>query len=1266
MFNKMFGKSNIEISEDNSSSGDDSSLERDRSQEQPNVQVELEILEGVFDKDKSPAINCVPPEQITSNNEGFTTVSRNTISTSYSSDGKVAASIPTPYLKAREAAGDDVPTLIGELDSSNAYLLLPASARECPQISISWLYSDGEFDRNNFVLAAHTPRTECMDFLHKIGFFSSSSSSYYLKPNRNPPKKWEELIQKGQIQFVDEEKAAKFAIGVICPSQQFQLSTKNIKEQVRAASWAAHFPQKQSLFVHDEKLKLFDWSNDIANNWSITELDLPEEIKEITAAGLDPKDNFLLVGSGNKLYVLDHHKKPMEVVSKLENPDAEFDGIISLRADGSILAGDKKGNLTKIISNLHTLASRREQLEQQKALQRLRIKKRGDRFKTEKTDPAPISPEIKEISDELTAQFKEDINNASSLDAISSLRAELRARKTEYEAEIKNRHVIDAIFNPVFNLLGQKENGILSAQLETEMTAIRGLIGRIESMSLQDLATARSRVDRVKAQVLGSGLGAEVKNDVTQISDTFAEKAQEVLARDEEKLLIQLDDLFSKAKQKLTAIDKLSAFDVWQSTDYPAFLDALAGQIRIVPASHGKVLAKLRKMEHDMREIKKQTEARFKEEYKQVRQQAANRTDIAIGITVDRIDEFLEMFGREVHKKSFRTVEEAKQWVERSSLYTSVLGILEDLGLQDPEKAAELKQRLKVEIAQLSYEVKKMKDATVDEVTGRQMAIFGSVGFSVWEHKVEGKQNVKIELIYKVDNASKGPGVKPEDYMCELFYKVTDENGKVHKIPMQSEDTRKYGRYDERFYEGGAYFPSYLSLGHARKILAAIKAKESKRSSEVTRRYDEFQKKIKELHGRIRTMKSQSDGNWDALRTERANLTKEYISFLHESGLFGWFALRAFKNCYHNGENMEAAAGQGRIPDWEPYWVVDKETEKDLEECAIMAKISLEAREGMISLEGHAGTGKDVLVQMFAHKTKRPMYSFDCSKWTTEFDLSQDLMLENEGMGSFTKMVDSIVVEALKTPGAILYFNEFNTLPIQAQTYLHSLLDAKRQITLKTSGSEVVKAEEGVLIFGSMNPGYPGTNHPNPATRRRMMPIKVEFPEFKRKNNTYAPAEALRTARSVKSLQDLTYNPDMEENEFVKLWDDYINKGISNGKLTPERKFDLEVIFALITFGVQLREGFINKISKKAGSKTFTVSELFSPAHIRRCAIMLSHMDSSKKQNPDNAEAVAKDLIRQFYSQYIFDEKEAEELETNLAQWTTQKPLRSGGAAGTP
>ena len=1222
-------------------------------------QIHMEILPGEFDQDRSPIIDKAAPEQIRTNDEKYTTVARETASTLYNQEGRVEATIPQEFLINRTAEGVYKPSVIE--DVSGKYIMLPSSLKKFPELS--WLKNTTDYYMHGEMPNLFS--VEVVQTLKEFGFLAThwasgqNTNTHIVRKFMNHQYDWDVLVQQGKIRFADEEKLEKmtdeppFYKGR-CPS--------GIKTMLDSADFKSDFSQlKLSLFHHDGKLKLFNWGDNIAANWSVSEFEMPAEIEKVTAAGIDPKDNFLLVAQGATLYVLDHHSQPIKIVHKLENPDSEFAGVISLRADGSILAGDRNGRLTSIISNLQSFISHKDKLEQQRTLQRLRSRKRTKQV-TGKAESITILPEMQEISAEIAAEFSDDIASATTLDEISKLKAEVQTRRAEDLAEMRDSQVIDSIFKPIIDSINTKETEILSTQIDGEMTSVRSLIGRIDNMSLADLADAKQRVDRVRATVMGSSLDAATKAEITQISDIFADRASEVLGQDEDRLLIQLDTILQNAIKELDGIQKLSAFDVWQSTDYPAFLDALAAQMRIIPASHKQVIEKIRKMEDTLRDRKKIASEKFKEKYEEIRQSAANRIDVVIQLATDRITEFLEGFETEVHKKSFPTPEAAKQWVERSPLYTSVLTIIDDLAAQDPEKAGELKQDLKVKIAQLSYEVKRSKDLKVDNATGRQMAMFGQVAFPIWEHKVvvEGghRQNVKIELTYKVDDSSKGPGVKPEDYMCEVFYRVTDENGKVHETPLHSDDQLKYGRYDERFNDY-AYFASNIRLGDARKMISSVKAIESKRANDVTKKYEEFQVNMKDLNKKISELKAQNNGDWSELIEERETITKAYISFLNESGIYGWYALKAFKRSYKNGENVESKDGQGRIPDWKSYWLEDLATQKSLGQFAEMSKMQLELKEGMISLEGHAGTGKDVLIQMFANKAKRPLYSFDCTKWTTEFDLSQDVSLASEEGASFTVKEDSIIVKALETPGAILYFNEFNAMPEQAQIFLHSLFDAKRQVTLKTSSGRIVKADPTVIICSSMNPGYPGTNHPQFATRSRMIPLKLAFPEFEKADHTYDSSEALRVARSVKSLQELTYNPDMDENEFAKLWDNYINKGVSNGNMTSERKFDLEVIFALITFANQLREGFINKISKKGGRKTFTISQPFTLREMRRCAYILSHMDPSEKQNPDNAEKVAKDLVRKFYSQYIFDEKEAEELETNLSQWTVQKPMRS-------
>ena len=101
----------------------------------------------------------------------------------------------------------------------------------------------------------------------------------------------------------------------------------------------------------------------------------------------------------------------------------------------------------------------------------------------------------------------------------------------------------------------------------------------------------------------------------------------------------------------------------------------------------------------------------------------------------------------------------------------------------------------------------------------------------------------------------------------------------------------------------------------------------------------------------------------------------------------------------------------------------------------------------MLNLKGHAGTGKDVLIKMFCARTNRPYFSTDCTKWTTEFELAEDVVLEAKDGATQTIKVPSAVLNGIQTPGAAVYFNEINGMPEQAQIFLHALFDEKRSLT---------------------------------------------------------------------------------------------------------------------------------------------------------------------------------------------------------------------------
>ncbi|MFA6550822.1 MAG: hypothetical protein WCT36_05750, partial [Candidatus Gracilibacteria bacterium] len=188
---------------------------------------------------------------------------------------------------------------------------------------------------------------------------------------------------------------------------------------------------------------------------------------------------------------------------------------------------------------------------------------------------------------------------------------------------------------------------------------------------------------------------------------------------------------------------------------------------------------------------------------------------------------------------------------------------------------------------------------------------------------------------------------------------------------------------------------------------------------------------------------------------------------------------------------------------------------------------------------------------------------------------------------------------------------------------------------------------------------------PQAATRSRMMSIKVNYPKFKKtaKDGSfkYGASEALRAARSTRSLEDFTMGR-MDNNEFVALWDAYINnRDESSSLLTPTRKFDMEVIFALLTFGNKIREAFVKNVDQSPEeANDFMISQPFTMREMRRCIWLLNRMNPVKKGDindaENGAEITAKNFIRRIYGSYIFDGAESKKLEEEMAQWHTEKP----------
>lgn len=260
----------------------------------------------------------------------------------------------------------------------------------------------------------------------------------------------------------------------------------------------------------------------------------------------------------------------------------------------------------------------------------------------------------------------------------------------------------------------------------------------------------------------------------------------------------------------------------------------------------------------------------------------------------------------------------------------------------------------------------------------------------------------------------------------------------------------------------------------------------------------------------------------------------------------------------------------------------------NLERFVKLVNEQLEYKDGIIILEGDAGVGKNFLIEAFCSLTNRPLFIIPCSGKMEREDVT---FLYEFDPKRGTKRVYSELIKALKTPGAVIYFDEINTLPHSVIKMFNPLFDYRRSISLPTG--EVFKAHPEVILTGGMNPqNYLGVSELPQDVKSRADIVFMDYPPFE-SEGLYAPDEAMIMRLNVKELSSLS---DME---FVKLWHSKINQidlGLSFSKEQEERVYEL---FAILKVATALRKAHRAYQSQQSEEP---VQLIFSIRDSMRCA----------------------------------------------------------------
>ncbi|MHA7646559.1 AAA family ATPase [Nitrosopumilus sp. S4] len=201
---------------------------------------------------------------------------------------------------------------------------------------------------------------------------------------------------------------------------------------------------------------------------------------------------------------------------------------------------------------------------------------------------------------------------------------------------------------------------------------------------------------------------------------------------------------------------------------------------------------------------------------------------------------------------------------------------------------------------------------------------------------------------------------------------------------------------------------------------------------------------------------------------------------------------------------------------------------------------------------GPKGTGKTSLVRDFAKSMNSNLDSINFSLRTRESHLVGTKTL-TDGTVSFD---EGVLIKSMRQ-GDLLYLDEINSAEADVLLRLDEALDDRRQIMLKESTGELVKANEKWFVIATINPlTHSGTKELPPQILSRFpVRIRLEYPPedveleiIKKHVSGVKDSELVQaiklanTLRQAAAVEELFYSPSLRETiAFGKL----VEKGMS-------------------------------------------------------------------------------------------------------------------------
>ena len=206
-------------------------------------------------------------------------------------------------------------------------------------------------------------------------------------------------------------------------------------------------------------------------------------------------------------------------------------------------------------------------------------------------------------------------------------------------------------------------------------------------------------------------------------------------------------------------------------------------------------------------------------------------------------------------------------------------------------------------------------------------------------------------------------------------------------------------------------------------------------------------------------------------------------------------------------------------------------------------------KELFVLIVGPKGTGKTSLVREYAIQKSKELESINFSLRTRESHLVGTKSLVDGNIG----FDEGILVKSMKE-GNILYLDEINAAEADVLLRLDEALDDRRQVILKESDGQIIKAKDSWFVVATINPlTHVGTKELPPQILSRFPvrirldypPEDVEYQIIKKHVKNPNESEVLRgiklanILRQAASVEELYYSPSLRETiAFAKLLED--------------------------------------------------------------------------------------------------------------------------------